>query len=108
MSASNDESIYERILQNDMMSAQYTGYKKHPEHEKGSDGDWIHHVDTSGASATSFDASGLSMIERRSADRRVSHKSRLRREDEAVVDRTEEASTSSNKEASIRHKVLIL
>ncbi|XP_058219926.1 ubiquitin carboxyl-terminal hydrolase 15 isoform X1 [Rhododendron vialii] len=105
MSASNDESIYERILQNDTMSAQCAGYNKHPEHEKGSDDDWIHHFDSSGASATSFDASGLPMIERRSADRRVSRKSRLRREDEAMLDSTEEASTSSNKESSISHKL---
>lgn len=107
MSASNDESIYERILQNDTMSAQSAGYNKHPEHEKGSDDDWIYHFDSSGASATSFDASGLPMIGRRSADRRVSRKSRLRREDEAMLDSTEEASTSSNKESSISHKVLI-
>ncbi|KAI8552322.1 hypothetical protein RHMOL_Rhmol06G0257800 [Rhododendron molle] len=105
MSASNDESIYERILQNDMMSAQCAGYNKHPEHEKGSDDDWIHHFDSSGASATSFDGSGLPMIERRSADRRVSRKSRLRREDEAMLDSTEEASTSSNKQSSISHKL---
>ncbi|KAH7859610.1 hypothetical protein Vadar_003222 [Vaccinium darrowii] len=100
MSASNDESISERILQNDIMSAQGAGYSKHLEHEKSSDDDWIRRFGSSGASATSFNASGFPMIERRS-----SRKSRLRREDEAILDSAEEASTSSNKEASVSHKL---
>ncbi|XP_057506894.1 ubiquitin carboxyl-terminal hydrolase 15-like isoform X1 [Actinidia eriantha] len=115
MAASDEESIYERILLKDRMSSQCSGYNiKHPEPWKTSSDERIPQFISSGASATvctSFDASGVPMTGRRSTDRRVSRKSKLRREDEAILDSTEEASrssfscsTSSNKEAHIRHK----
>ena len=118
MAASEEESIYERILLKDRISSQCSGYNiKHPEPWKTSSDERIPQFISSGASAaavcTSFDASGVPMTGRRSTDRRVSRKSKLRREDEATLDSTEEASrssfscsTSSNKEAYIRHKVL--
>ncbi|PSS05905.1 Ubiquitin carboxyl-terminal hydrolase [Actinidia chinensis var. chinensis] len=116
MAASDEESIYERILLNDRMSSQCSGYNmKHPEHEKTSADERIPQSISNGASAatvcTSIDASGVPMMGRRSTDRRVSRKSKLRKEDEAILDSAEEASRSSfscstlsNKEAYIRHK----
>ncbi|KAL6952826.1 ubiquitin-specific protease ubp15 [Sarracenia purpurea var. burkii] len=107
--ASNEESIYERILLNDGMSSRCK--KKHPEHEKTSADDRIHHSISSGAAATaactSIDAFGVPMTERRSTDRRVSRKSKLRREDEALVDSnsTEETSRANFDSRSIMHEM---
>ncbi|KAL7216231.1 hypothetical protein ACSBR1_028225 [Camellia fascicularis] len=109
MSISNEESIYERFLLSDRTNLQSPGYNiKNPKHGKTSADHRIHHSISNGASAnnsrTSIDASGVPMMERRSTDRRVSHKSKLRREDETILDSTEVStssvtrSTSSSKE----------
>ncbi|KAI8008614.1 Ubiquitin carboxyl-terminal hydrolase 15 [Camellia lanceoleosa] len=116
MSISNEESIYERFLLSDRTNLQSPGYNiKNPEHGKTSADHRIHHSISNSASATnsctSIDASGVPMMERRSTDRRVSRKSKLRREDETILDSTEVSassvtpSTSSSKEANIRHKL---
>ncbi|XP_052178295.1 ubiquitin carboxyl-terminal hydrolase 15 isoform X2 [Diospyros lotus] len=116
MSTSNEDAVYAKLSPNGRMSPQVLGYNiKHLEDEKSSADDRIQHSTGTAASSTttctSIDAHGASMMEGRSMDRQVSRNSKLRREDEAQLNVTEEASRSrvpastlSSKEAKIRHK----
>uniref|UniRef100_A0A5B6ZPA0 ubiquitinyl hydrolase 1 n=1 Tax=Davidia involucrata TaxID=16924 RepID=A0A5B6ZPA0_DAVIN len=98
--ASNEESIFERVLLDDGMNSHCVAYNiKQPVHEILDD--MIHHSIKTGASATAagttMDTSGVSIMGRRSIDKRVSRKynrEMSRREDGAMLDSSEESSKS--------------
>ncbi|CAK7351685.1 unnamed protein product [Dovyalis caffra] len=102
MATSYDESILERLSINDGMDLFSLGYNsKQPAMDIGTSDNYVHPLTSTSASAalnlTATDSSQEAILHRRSADKRLLHKSTiemLRRHEVAVFDSSEETSGS--------------
>ncbi|XP_059662800.1 ubiquitin carboxyl-terminal hydrolase 15 isoform X2 [Cornus florida] len=119
-----EESICESVLLDGNMNSHCFGFNiKQPVHERTPFHETIHHSLRTDASApvacTTVDTSGVSVMERRSIDKRISRKSNKevsRRDDGAILGSSEEtfknkikrsasSKTFPSKEAHMRHKI---